>query len=223
MDRSGPEFPTNADLAAGLFPLACEGRFEADIGPGGSPHRRSLAGTSGRRGGCRPSKSGTIIWKSPALPGRPIESRRRRHWCRSARQGSQRIAAASADRDGTARRTPRRRDRGWRDRNADAGADLSGDARPFDVFPGEEKRNKRRVFGYWEVGLLLEGLAHRPAPAVSGLDEGPFTIEMHDDGEPSRAMQTEQAFALGARRGCLRGPTISAGTIRSIAGGAAPN
>jgi hypothetical protein len=57
----------------------------------------------------------------------------------------------------------------------------AGDARPFDVFPGDGKRNKRRVFGYWEVGCLLDGLAHCPAPAVSGLDEGPFTPEMHED------------------------------------------
>ena len=53
--------------------------------------------------------------------------------------------------------------------------------RPFDVFPGETRRNKRRTFRYWEVGALLDGLAHCPAPAISGLDEGPFTIEMHDD------------------------------------------
>jgi len=57
----------------------------------------------------------------------------------------------------------------------------AGNARPFDVFPGDRKRNKRRVFGYWEVGCLLDGLAHCPAPAVSGLDEGPFTLQMHDD------------------------------------------
>jgi hypothetical protein len=57
----------------------------------------------------------------------------------------------------------------------------AGDTRPFDVFPGHRKRNKLRLFGYWEVGALLDGLAHCPAPAVSGLDEGPFTVEMHDD------------------------------------------
>ena len=56
-----------------------------------------------------------------------------------------------------------------------------GNACPPDVFPGHEKRNKRRVFGYWETGSLLDGLARGPAPAVSGLDEGPFTSEMHDD------------------------------------------
>jgi hypothetical protein len=56
-----------------------------------------------------------------------------------------------------------------------------GGKRPFDVFPGYRKQNKRRVFGYWEVGALLDGLAHCPEPAVSGLDEGPFTLDMHDD------------------------------------------
>jgi hypothetical protein len=57
----------------------------------------------------------------------------------------------------------------------------AGNAGPFDVFPGHRARNQRRVFGYWEIGALLDGLAHCPAPAVSGLDEGPFTDEMHDD------------------------------------------
>jgi hypothetical protein len=57
----------------------------------------------------------------------------------------------------------------------------AGKAGPFDVFPGHRKSNKLRVFGYWEVGALLDGLAHCPAPAVSGLDEGPFTLEMHDE------------------------------------------
>jgi hypothetical protein len=57
----------------------------------------------------------------------------------------------------------------------------AGNAGPFDVFPGDRKRNQRRVFGYWEVGRLLDGLAHCPAPAVSDLEEGPFTLQMHDD------------------------------------------
>jgi hypothetical protein len=30
---------------------------------------------------------------------------------------------------------------------------------------------QRRVFNSWEIGLLLEGLAHGPKPAVAGLDE----------------------------------------------------
>lgn len=56
-----------------------------------------------------------------------------------------------------------------------------GNARPFDVFPGHQKCNDRRVFDYWEVGTLLDGLVRSPAPAVSGLEEGPFTLDMHDD------------------------------------------
>jgi hypothetical protein len=56
-----------------------------------------------------------------------------------------------------------------------------GDARPFDVFPGRRKCNERRVFEYWAVGELMDGLAHCPAPAVTGLEEGPFKLDMHDD------------------------------------------
>jgi hypothetical protein len=56
-----------------------------------------------------------------------------------------------------------------------------GNAGPSDVFPGHEKRNTRRVFDYWQIGALLDGLARGPAPLVSGLDEGPFTPEMHED------------------------------------------
>jgi hypothetical protein len=57
----------------------------------------------------------------------------------------------------------------------------AGNAGPFDVFPGHIKSNQRHVFEYWEVGSLLDGLARCPAPAVSGLDEGPFTLDLHDD------------------------------------------
>jgi hypothetical protein len=56
-----------------------------------------------------------------------------------------------------------------------------GDVQPFDVFPGHQKRNERRVYGYWEVGSLLDGLARCERPAVSGLDEGPFSLDMHND------------------------------------------
>jgi len=57
----------------------------------------------------------------------------------------------------------------------------SGDVQPFDVFPGHQKRNERRVFDYWEVGALLDGLVRCRVPAVSGLEEGPFTLDMHND------------------------------------------
>jgi hypothetical protein len=56
-----------------------------------------------------------------------------------------------------------------------------GGVQPFDVFPGYQKSNERRVFDYWEVGALLDGLARCPVPAVSGLEEGPFTLAIHDN------------------------------------------
>lgn len=56
----------------------------------------------------------------------------------------------------------------------------AGYVHPFDVFPHCRGRFWRRVFGYWEVGSLLEGLALAPTPAVSGLAEWPFTVEMHN-------------------------------------------
>jgi hypothetical protein len=59
--------------------------------------------------------------------------------------------------------------------------DEGGGVHPFDVFPGHKKCNERRAFDYWVTGELLDGLAHCPAPAVSGLEEGPFTMDLHDD------------------------------------------
>jgi hypothetical protein len=59
----------------------------------------------------------------------------------------------------------------------------AGHVHPYELFPGHKKPNARRVFGYWDIGGLLEGLAYCPAPAVSGLDEGPFDLEMHEDAD----------------------------------------
>jgi hypothetical protein len=81
-----------------------------------------------------------------------------------------------------------------------------GNACPPDVFPDPEKPNKRRVFGYWEIGSLLDGLARCAAPVVSGLDEGPFTSAMHDDRDrharykQSRLSLTELGQAVLAGR-----------------------
>ncbi|MCK1745564.1 hypothetical protein IVA80_33575 [Bradyrhizobium sp. 139] len=66
-----------------------------------------------------------------------------------------------------------------------------GKVRPFEVFPGDQKPNERRVFEYWEVGALLDGLARCPSPAVSGLDEGPFSLDMHHD--PDRHARYKQS------------------------------
>jgi hypothetical protein len=56
----------------------------------------------------------------------------------------------------------------------------AGYEHPFEVFPHYRQRFQRRVFGYWEAGALLEALALAPTPAVSGLAEWPFPVEMHD-------------------------------------------
>ena len=75
----------------------------------------------------------------------------------------------------------------------------AGNTTPFDLFPGHQKRNTRRVFGYWEIGELLDGLARGPAPAVAGLEEGPFTDDMHaDNGRYARYKQSKLSLtALG--------------------------
>lgn len=64
--------------------------------------------------------------------------------------------------------------------------------RMLDFISGSEKktaqdvllydtRDSGGVFGYWEQGALLDGLALCRKSPVSGLKEGPFTLEMHDD------------------------------------------
>ena len=59
----------------------------------------------------------------------------------------------------------------------------AGYVHPFEVFPHFKQRFQCRVFDYWEVGALLDGLALAPNPAVSGLAEWPFTLEMHNERE----------------------------------------
>jgi hypothetical protein len=51
---------------------------------------------------------------------------------------------------------------------------------PQEVFI-HEARDSSRVFGYWEQGALLDGLGRCRKPPVSGLKDGPFTLELHDD------------------------------------------
>jgi hypothetical protein len=58
-----------------------------------------------------------------------------------------------------------------------------GDVLAQHIFPGDKRANHLRIFGYWEVGLMLGRLAHCPAPAVLGLDEGPFDLDMHNDSQ----------------------------------------
>ncbi|MEH2486741.1 hypothetical protein [Bradyrhizobium sp. AZCC 2230] len=96
-----------------------------------------------------------------------------------------------------------------------------GGVQPFDVFPGDQKRNERRIFGYWEVGALLNGLARCPVPALSGLEEARSrstctTIRSVTHGTSSRVCRL-----LNSEGRCWQGKKISSVTTRSIAGGAA--
>jgi hypothetical protein len=50
---------------------------------------------------------------------------------------------------------------------------------PFALFP--HHFHQRKVFGFWETASLLDGLAYCPAPAVTGLGEGPFEEEMNNE------------------------------------------
>jgi len=65
---------------------------------------------------------------------------------------------------------------------------------------------QRRVFSDWEIGFLLEGLAHGPTPAVAGLDDELRTIgrENHRDRDAaykrSRLSLTEFGWALVAHK-----------------------
>ena len=55
----------------------------------------------------------------------------------------------------------------------------AGYEHPIDLLPHHRERFQRRVFDYWEGGTLLDGLALAPVPAISGLAEWPFSVEMH--------------------------------------------
>jgi hypothetical protein len=96
-----------------------------------------------------------------------------------------------------------------------------GNVHPFDLFPHNPRQ--RRVFDYWETGALLDGLAHCPAPAVSGLGEGPFTVEMHDDDSRRRRYKESELSLTELGKLSWQTPRTSAGTIRFHAGGAVPH
>ncbi|MGJ5181405.1 DUF1835 domain-containing protein [Bradyrhizobium oligotrophicum] len=55
----------------------------------------------------------------------------------------------------------------------------AGYRRPLELLPHHRERFQRRVFDYWEGGALLDSLALARVPAISGLAEWPFSVEMH--------------------------------------------
>jgi hypothetical protein len=57
----------------------------------------------------------------------------------------------------------------------------SGADAPRLVFSDATMIGRNSVFRYWQLGQLLDELAHCGRPAVLGLAEGPFTLDLHDD------------------------------------------
>ena len=55
------------------------------------------------------------------------------------------------------------------------------DATWLSVFQNMLRFDAARVYGYWELGRLLDGLARGPSPAIAGLADGPFDRALHDD------------------------------------------
>jgi hypothetical protein len=49
------------------------------------------------------------------------------------------------------------------------------------VMPWMHTLDDHRVFGYWELGRLLDGLARGPGAAIAGLPDGPFDLALHED------------------------------------------
>ncbi|WP_229168991.1 hypothetical protein [Bradyrhizobium altum] len=81
----------------------------------------------------------------------------------------------------------------------------AGHVRPYDLFPGHEKLRPRRTFDYWETGALLDGLARCPVPAISGLDDGPFDLDMHEDPERHQRYKRSRLALTGLGRVIVAG------------------
>jgi len=69
----------------------------------------------------------------------------------------------------------------------------------------DEERNTRRVFDFWDIGLMLDGIARCPEPAVSGLDGGSFTIEMYQDRERRERHEHSKLFLTPLGEAILAG------------------
>ena len=60
------------------------------------------------------------------------------------------------------------------------------------VFPNMLRFDEVRVFSYWELGRLLDGLARGSSPAITGLPDGPFDMALHDDSARLREYQLSE-------------------------------
>jgi hypothetical protein len=77
--------------------------------------------------------------------------------------------------------------------------------RMLDFISGSERKTARdvlsyethdsgRVIGYWEQGALLDGLARCRKPTISGIKDGPFTLELHEGKRRERYMKSKVAL-----------------------------
>jgi hypothetical protein len=63
---------------------------------------------------------------------------------------------------------------------------------------------RTRIFSEWEHGYLLDGLAHGPRPAVTGLDDEIRTLSRGKPAGSSRGVPAQPAVADRIRRGNCR-------------------
>lgn len=57
------------------------------------------------------------------------------------------------------------------------------DRMPEDLFTYRNAAERPWTFGFWQLGATLDTLCAGTRPAIAGLEEGPFTLAMHDDPE----------------------------------------
>jgi hypothetical protein len=54
-------------------------------------------------------------------------------------------------------------------------------ATPRQVMARMAQSREPGVFGYWEIGRLLNDLGRSPRPLITGIEDGPFDMALHDD------------------------------------------
>src|SRR5579859_2692694 len=57
---------------------------------------------------------------------------------------------------------------------------------PRELFRAPRWQTRPPTYRYWEIGPILDDLCRCRRPAISGLQEGPFTLGLHDDPERHR-------------------------------------
>lgn len=73
------------------------------------------------------------------------------------------------------------------------------------VFPNMLRFDEVRVYSYWELARLLDGLARGTAPAIAGLPDGPFDMALHDDSARRKRYQLSELQLTPFGEALLRG------------------